>query len=419
MISRLSSCNFALSPPLISARDQVLAFVANLSVVERGLKIHSPDRASFLETDVGVSTLLLLHIIEGSSSNVIDWRHCIQLFRNPIEQMLSKRSDDDGCEVLYGRAGFLYALLLIRSALRHYADSIESAPFPDNFRESIERLTSDANIRTIVEMIIDIGREGALKYAADVAGMGLMIPPLMWVWHGKRYLGAAHGAAGILQMLWSCPSHIVLPYMTEMTGTLNWLVGQQDRSGNWPTKAPSTRDTEIGDNDLVHWCHGAPGIIILLSTVVRRSLSLQERLPIENDLQEKLIESLRLGGRVVYRHGLLRKGVGICHGVAGSVYALLAISDILDHHSTTPAKPDQMPNKKYLSRAVHLAHVATTYETLTANGEMITPDRPLSLYEGLAGMCCAWAEVLLRLEGKRNLYRGIPGFDDLYEFPVL
>jgi Lanthionine synthetase C-like protein len=121
----------------------------------------------------------------------------------------------------------------------------------------------------------------------------------------------------------------------------------------------------------------------------------------------------------VYRHGLLRKGVGICHGVAGSVYALLAVSDILDHHSTNPAKPDQTPSKKYLLRAVHLAHLATSHETLTANGEMATPDRPWSLYEGTAGMCCAWAEVLLRLEGKRSLYRGMPGFDDLHETLVL
>ena len=221
----------------------------------RGLKVRSPDRASFLETDVGVSTLLLLRIIEGASSNGIDWRRCIKLLKNPIEHMLSKRSDnDDGCEVLYGRAGFLYALLLIRSTRRRCrADSTdsESLPFPDELQESLERLTSDDNIRTIVEAIIDIGREGAREYAADIAGRGLMIPPLMWVWHGKRYLGAAHGVAGILQMLWNCPSHIVLPYMTDMAGTLMWLVGQQDKSGSWPTKAPSTR--EIEDNELVQY----------------------------------------------------------------------------------------------------------------------------------------------------------------------
>ena len=257
MISRLSSCNFELSEssssPLITARDLVLASVANISAVERGLKVRSPDRASFLETDVGVSTLSLLRIIEGSSSNGIDWRHCLKVFESPIEQMPSRRSDnDDGCEVLYGRAGFLYALLLIRSALRRRADSMESVPFPDNFQESLERLTSDDNIRAIVETIIDIGREGAQEYAADITGRGFMVPPLMWVWHNRRYLGAAHGVAGILQMLWSCPSHIVLPYMTDMTGTLMWLIGQQDESGNWPTKAPSTR-AQIGDNELVQY----------------------------------------------------------------------------------------------------------------------------------------------------------------------
>ena len=158
---------------------------------------------------------------------------------------------------------------------------------------------------------------------------------------------------------------------------------------------------------------------MLLSTVLRRSLSPRDRLSIEHDLQEQLIESMRLGGRLVYRHGLLRKGVGICHGVAGSVYALLTVSDILDHHSANPAKPDQTPKKKYLIRAVHLAHLATSYESLTANGDMSTPDRPWSLYEGMAGMCCAWVEVLLRLEEKRGLYRGMPGYDDLDDPLVL
>lgn len=53
----------------------------------------------------------------------------------------------------------------------------------------------------------------------------------------------------------------------------------------------------------------------------------------------------------------------------------------------------------YFLRAIHLAQLTTTYETLTHKGEMRTPDRPYSLYEGIAGMCCAWAEVLRRLDG--------------------
>lgn len=426
MVSRLSSRNFALSPAFISLGDQVLASAVKLSVSEGDLKVRSPARASFLETDVGASTLMLLRLIERSSGihiNDSSWQYCIQLLQLAVAQITSRRFDaDDGCEVLYGRAGLLYALLLIRGAIRVHADSVEtSGALPDKLLESLDRLASDDNICVIVKAIIDFGREGAREYAEDIAGSGSIPPPLMWVWHGKRYLGAAHGVAGILQMLWNCPSHIVVPYLTDMLGTLMWLVGQQDKSGNWPTKALITQGSDTGDNvnELVQWCHGAPGIIILLSTAIRRSLAPQDHLSIGNDLQEKVIESLRRGGRVVYRHGLLRKGVGICHGVAGSVYALLAVSDIVDHHSRNTAKPDQTANKKYLLRAAHLAYMATSHETLTANGEMSTQDHPWSLYEGMAGMCCAWAEVLLRLEGKQSLYKGMPGFDDLHEPLVL
>jgi Lanthionine synthetase C-like protein len=259
MFSRLCRNFNALSPALISAGDKVLASVVNLSGLGGSLKVRSPARASFLETDVGVSALILLQIVEGSSTILVDdtdWEYCTKLLQNVIEKIGSRPSyTDDACEVLYGRAGFLYALLLIRSALRSHTNSTESASLLDQFLESLERLTSDDNIRAVVGAIIDIGREGAQMYAADIAESGLMIPPLMWVWHSKRYLGAAHGVAGILQMLWSCPSHIVAPYMTDMLGTLMWLVGLQEQSGNWPTKAPMPRGGQNGDNELVQYVH--------------------------------------------------------------------------------------------------------------------------------------------------------------------
>lgn len=260
MLSRLSSSNLALSPEFLSAGDQVLASVVRLSVLEGGLKVRSPARVSFLETDVGVSALVLLRIIEESKILVddTDWRHCIALLQSALKQILSRRSNtDDSCEVLYGRAGFLYAVLLIRRTLRLRADSTKhfESVLSDEFLESLESLTSDDNIRAIVREIIDIGREGAWKYGKEIAESGLTMygPPLMWSWHGKRYLGAAHGVAGILQMLWSCPSHIVAPFIGGMTDTLIWLVGQQDKSGNWPTKAPTMQDGSAGDNELVQY----------------------------------------------------------------------------------------------------------------------------------------------------------------------
>ena len=138
-----------------------------------------------------------------------------------------------------------------------------------------------------------------------------------------------------------------------------------------------------------------------------RQTALSPSLTIGPSLRDRISAAMQRGGEFVYTHGLLRKGGGRCHGVAGSVYALLAISDTLDSDTST----------YWLSRAVHLAHLATEYSVLERKGEMRVPDDPYSLYEGVAGMCCAWAEVLLRLgvkgRGTRKRKSGMPGYDDL------
>lgn len=115
----------------------------------------------------------------------------------------------------------------------------------------------------------------------------------------------------------------------------------------------------------------------------------------------------------MYERGLLRKGVGLCHGVSGSVYALLAVSDVLDTRNNTNRDESPESCTTWFMRAAHLAQLATAYEKLTSKGEMRVPDRPYSLYEGAAGMCCAWAEVLRRITGMEGSGRGMPGYDDL------
>ena len=152
-------------------------------------------------------------------------------------------------------------------------------------------------------------------------------------------------------------------------------------------------------------------MLILLSTVLRRvppsnHTDTAERHTISPALREKLDASITRAASLVYARGFLRKGVGLCHGVAGSVFALLAAADAQPEHAAL-----------FASRAIHLAQLAMHYRSLTKRGYMLTPDRPWSLYEGLAGMCCAYGEIVRRIKagggGSVGMGCGMPGFDDI------
>jgi hypothetical protein len=152
---------------------------------------------------------------------------------------------------------------------------------------------------------------------------------------------------------------------------------------------------------------------MLLSLVLRRSRAPNSPITLPPLLRDKLTASLKRGASLIYTFGLLRKGVGVCHGVGGSVFALLAVADAT---ADMPGKDHDVVGPRALSAAVHLAHLAVDYASRTQRGEMRTPDRPWSLYEGAAGMCCAWAEVLRRVNGARRGLEvgcGMPAYDDL------
>ena len=92
----------------------------------------------------------------------------------------------DGCEVLYGRAGLLYALLSLRSSAA--AEKYSDVPLTGE----IKSLISFDTFRKLVDDVIDRGAMGA--DATRPPGVAPSAwPPLMWSWHRKLYLGAAHG----------------------------------------------------------------------------------------------------------------------------------------------------------------------------------------------------------------------------------
>ena len=101
-------------------------------------------------------------------------------------------SGDDGeCEILYGLAGLLYALLFLRSSI-----TSERAGAPMDVLSTITGLVSDSNIQHLVNAMILRGKTGSAFYHSEFPRE--TPPAFMWSWHGKRYLGVAHGVGMLL-----------------------------------------------------------------------------------------------------------------------------------------------------------------------------------------------------------------------------
>lgn len=64
--------------------------------------------------------------------------------------------------------------------------------------------------------------------------------------------------------------------------------------------------------------------------------------------KEKYLDAALKCGEVVWSHGLLKKGYGICHGVAGNAYTFLCLFK-------------QTGDQKYLHRAIKVGSLDLSY----------------------------------------------------------
>lgn len=171
---------------LISTADKNLAKVLHRNPILR--RMYTAMRLSFIETYIGIATLVLVRSPLTSEQIIRENRplakECLEY---AVHRTLSDSNEymDDGCEILYGRAGLIYALLYLRDATKDY-DRKEKA--------ALEILISDTTISKLVDIIIARGKTGARLLLPELRQSETMgSPPLMWSWHRKRYLGAAHG----------------------------------------------------------------------------------------------------------------------------------------------------------------------------------------------------------------------------------
>lgn len=232
--------------------------------------------------------------------------------------------------LLHGRAGFLYAALFINKHLG-------AGTIPDDL------------LLPVVDAVLAAGRAGALNIPAC---------PLMYMWHWTRYWGAAHGLAGILNVLMQF--QIEGEDKEDVRGTLRYMLGRRGQSGNYPTSEGNGKDR------LVQWSHGAGGVAIMLCKAA-------QVFPDDRLFYDAAVEA----GEVVWKQGLNRKA-GLSDGIAGNVYVFLSLYRLTGE-------------KNYLERAREFAgFLYDNAGKLIADGGENTH----SLFHGLAGVAYLWFDMI-------------------------
>lgn len=300
------------------------------------LETSAGDRTSFLLGDAGTHALAMVLKRELGDETFADH---LKSYKSLYSQYLNRKFlKCGGDEFFVGRAGYLAGALWIA-------------------RETQIQIFTNEELYKICDVIIASGREYSRKRGSPC--------PLMYHYYNTEYIGAAHGISFILQMLLSVPGYLEhnKSGAHDIKTTVDFIASLQTGEGNWPC---CMEETGLSEHKLVHWCHGAPGTVYLMA---KAYLVFKD---------EKFRNACIKAGEVVWNKGLLRKGPGICHGVAGNGYVFLLLFRLTG-------------DEKYLHRANLFAAFMTTDEFLR---DARLPDNQESLYEGTAGTVCYLADLL-------------------------
>lgn len=256
------------------------------------------------------------------------------------------------CEVLYGRCGYIHALVATRRALSCLSTTHSAPP------------VAGAVLSALLRHVYEEGTRHPDFSASS--------PLLQWKWHDKVYLGACHGVAGILYTLLLCSEEL-----REVCGdsslqhvqlTIDNLLSRHCHpSGNLRSSVGSSRD------ELVQWCHGATGLVHLLILASRIYSA------------PAYLDHAEVACQVIWERGLLLKESGLCHGAAGNAYAMLALAKELRRLGRTSDWNLWLNRVHYFARfiAARYAPAAVAlsgYDFRSANAE---PN--YSLFDGRAG----------------------------------
>jgi lantibiotic modifying enzyme len=273
-------------------------------------------------------------------------------------------------ELLYGRVGYLYALLYVY----HYTN----APINEEL------------ITQLVTTIIEHGKRLSAQ-EKDLVTSHVKLPPLFYRWHGKDYTGAAHGLAGIFTVLllvdrvikmkrqqFQPKNHTSCFLDKEQCdlirhSMLTLLEIRSEKTNNYPSQYLK-RDHD----ELVQFCHGAPGFLFMCA------------LAYEHFSEAVFLEAAKdMAEKTIWKQGLLTKGSGLCHGIIGNAYAFVALYRITNKIC-------------YLYQALAFASFLITEKEKVDQQRPIPYDSPYSLLEGVAGDIYFYTELLAL---QKHMYR--------------
>lgn len=89
--------------------------------------------------------------------------------------------------------------------------------------------------------------------------------------------------------------------------TIDFVASFRMPSGNFPSSIGSHKDR------LVQWCHGSPGIEFMFA----------EAAQVFTDARDHYKELAKECAEFTWKYGLLKKGGGLCHGIAGNAYTFV------------------------------------------------------------------------------------------------
>ncbi|MES1912483.1 MAG: hypothetical protein MHM6MM_004752 [Cercozoa sp. M6MM] len=314
-----------------------------------------------------------------------------------VTHVLSVGSDTESAaylsqefELLYGRSGYLSALLFLKR------------------RGLLQKLPRC--VHTITERIVRAGKRTAAHWqrhwVGDARDSLLPLFPIMYEWHDRLYLGAAHGVVGIAAMVAATATSEVDDSTSVDSGTkkilsvcARTLIATKtvtERSSKNPN-VPSSLNAIAHHGHphafpLVQFCHGAPGTSVAAAIISQAIRDAGGVMGSTTDEMSRHLRQLSQWQRalcdVVWKRGVLRKGVSLCHGTSGNALAMLIGA----------READDVPRGVW--RAVHFALLAPSFEieddlqsesSVVGSGGDVGEHRTtstkddFSLFEGFAG----------------------------------